>query len=123
MIVASKKRMKPNRIAYTAVLFGIAVLIVAISPTLIVAAIAMVIVGIFSISFSASANATLQNASSLEMRGRVMALWMVAFQGSTPIGGPVIGWVGQHIDPRWSLGVGGIAAIIAGVYGLIKSRL
>jgi MFS family permease len=54
------------------------------------------------------------------MRGRVMALWTVAFLGTTPIGAPTIGFIGQHVGPRWALLVGGIAALVAGAYGAIR---
>jgi hypothetical protein len=43
-----------------------------------------------------------------------MALWTVALVGSTPIGGPIIGWIGEHIGPRWGLGLGGVASMLAG---------
>ena len=46
-----------------------------------------------------------------------MALWAVAFLGTTPIGGPIIGWIGQNIGPRWGMVVGGIATLFAGVWG------
>jgi MFS family permease len=49
------------------------------------------------------------------MRGRVMALWGVAWMGSTPIGGPVVGWAGQELGARWSLLIGGIPAVVAGL--------
>jgi MFS family permease len=62
-------------------------------------------------------NATLQLTSSAEMRGRVMALWTVAFLGSTPIGGPVIGAIGEHVGPRWALALGGFAAVLAAGLG------
>jgi len=46
-----------------------------------------------------------------------MALWAVAFLGSTPVGGPVIGWIGQNLGPRYGLAVGGLAALAAGAWG------
>ena len=55
-----------------------------------------------------------------KMRGRVMALWSMAFLGSTAIGGPLIGWVGEVFGARWTLIVGGIAALIAGIWGYWK---
>ena len=45
------------------------------------------------------------------MRGRVMALYAIAFLGSTPIGGPIVGWISQQYGPRIGFAVGGIAAI------------
>ena len=47
------------------------------------------------------------------MRGRVMALYMMVFMGGTPIGSPIIGWVGQTFGARWTL-IGGGAATILG---------
>ena len=52
------------------------------------------------------------------MRGRVMALWALAWLGSTPIGGPIIGWAGQAIGPRWALVIGGVATLACGVLAL-----
>ena len=102
--------------------FGTAMVLVAVSPTLAWAAIAMGIVGYFSVSFTAHTNTILQTVSSAKMRGRVMALWAMAFIGSTVIGAPVIGWVGQQAGPRWSLIVGAAAALAAGAVGLISTR-
>ena len=51
------------------------------------------------------------------MRGRVMALYAIAFLGSTPIGGPTIGWISQQFGPRIGFAIGGVAAIAATVVG------
>jgi hypothetical protein len=47
-----------------------------------------------------------------------MALWALAWLGSTPIGGPIIGWAGQVIGARWALVIGGLAALACGVLAL-----
>ena len=57
-----------------------------------------------------------------DMQGRVMALYSVAFFGTTPIGGPIQGWIGQHAGARWSLLIGGSAAITAAGLGLLAAR-
>ena len=62
------------------------------------------LVGAASVSLMARGNTTLQLASAPEMRGRVMALWLVAFLGTTPLGGPMAGWVA--VDVRRPLGPG-----------------
>jgi len=51
-----------------------------------------------------------------------MSLWSMAFLGSTVIGAPVIGWIGEHVDPRWSIATGGIAALLAAGVGLYAMR-
>ena len=60
-----------------------------------------------------SANATFQMSVAPAMRGRVMALYMMVFMGGTPIGSPIVGWVGQTFGARWTL-IGGGAATILG---------
>ncbi len=49
------------------------------------------------------------------MRGRVMALYSVVFLGSTPIGGPITGWLSQSIDPRAALVLAGASGVIAAI--------
>ena len=74
-----------------------------------------VAMGATSIGFLSRGNATLQLATAPEMRGRVMALWAVAFLGSTPIGGPLTGWLSEAIDPRAGLVLAGAAGLVAAV--------
>ena len=64
----------------------------------------MLFVGYGSITFNSLAKTTLQLAAEPSMRGRVMALWALAWLGSTPIGGPIVGWLGQAVGR--SLGPG-----------------
>ncbi|HEY3485552.1 MAG TPA: MFS transporter, partial [Ilumatobacteraceae bacterium] len=75
------------------------------------------IVGAAMIGTLTSTNVLLQLNARPEMRGRVMALFSVAVIGSTPIGGPIIGWVGDHFGGRASIIVGAVAAMLAAVYG------
>ncbi len=82
----------------------------------------MFFVGAASVLILATGNSTLQLTSTPEMRGRVMALWGMAFLGSTPIGGPIIGWIAQNAGPRWSLVVGGLAALVAAGLGALARR-
>ena len=58
-------------------------------------------------------NSALQLAVEPAMRGRVMALYSVVFLGSTPIGGPLTGWLSGAVSPRASLALGGVAALLA----------
>ena len=67
-------------------------------------------------------NSTLQLGAAPNMRGRVMSLWFVAFQGSTPIGGPIIGWVMATAGARAGLGVGAITCLLVAALGLMAVR-
>ncbi len=122
LFIANRKQAAPHMLIVAAFLFGFSILLAAFAPTLTLALFAMVVVGFFSISFTALGNIVLQLESDAAMRGRVMALWTVAFLGSTPIGGPIIGWIGEHFGARWGLAVGGFAAIAAGGCGTITLR-
>jgi MFS family permease len=75
----------------------------------------MLFVGYGSITFNSFAKTSLQLAAKPQMRGRVMALWALAWLGSTPIGGPIVGWIGQEAGARWSLIVGGAATLVCGI--------
>jgi MFS family permease len=101
-------------------LLGAFTLLVAAAPTLWLAAILMIPLGAASMSFLATMNSTLQLSSSDEMRGRVMALYLVLFLGSTPIGAPLLGWIAQTFTPRAALGLGGVGTLGACAYALIK---
>jgi MFS family permease len=117
LYTASRGTGSPQRLISAALLFGGTVLLTAVAPSLPLALLALVAVGFCSIGFTSLGNATLQLATSAEMRGRVMALWTVAFLGSTPIGGPLIGAIGEHVGPRWALALGGVAAVVAAGLG------
>ncbi|RLU89219.1 MFS transporter [Streptomyces griseocarneus] len=80
---------------------------------------ALACVGAASTAFLATGNTTLQLVSTPAFRGRVMALWSVTFLGSTPIGGPVIGVVAQHLGPRAGLALGAAACLAAALLGLL----
>jgi MFS family permease len=56
------------------------------------------------------------------MRGRVMALYSILFLGSTPIGGPLSGWLAEQAGTRWSLMMGAVAAVISGAVVLAALR-
>jgi MFS family permease len=80
----------------------------------------LVPLGAASMSFLATMNSTLQLNSSDQMRGRVMAIYFVLFLGSTPVGAPIVGWVAEAFNPRAALALGGIATLVACIYGLLK---
>ena len=87
--------------------FGGVTLLAALGPDLALELVALAFVGWGSVAFLALGNSTLQLNSDPSMRGRVMALWAVAFLGSTPIGGPTIGWVIRVLQSRGRSGWSG----------------
>jgi MFS family permease len=109
-------------LAVAAAAFGLAMLATALAPTLGFALLGMGLVGAASVAFQSTGNSTLQLASAPHMRGRVMALWAVAFLGSTPIGGPIAGLVSQHFGGRAGLALGAAACLVAAALTAVVAR-
>ena len=115
LVVAGRNRPDIHRLTAIGIGFGVLIAAVAVSPTLVVACAVLVPMGALSIAFIATANATLQLRADASMRGRVMALYAIAFLGTTPIGSPLVGWISQTTSPRVALGVGAFATVAASV--------
>jgi MFS family permease len=98
--------------------FGVSMLLLAITPNVPFTYAIGILVGVSSITFMTTSTAIMQLRSDPSMRGRVLALQAIVFLGSTPIGGPILGWVSEHFGARAGVVIGGVAAIIAGVYGV-----
>jgi MFS family permease len=81
--------------------------------------------GLTALTVMTAANTSVQLSVEPVMRGRVMALYMAIFLGGTPIGSPLLGWIGDAWGPRWTIAIGGIAcglsAVVAVVY-LLRRR-
>ena len=104
-------RTSASLIAAAALAFGLLSLLAAAAPTLAMELPVLVLLGAATVTFAASINSYLQLEVRPDMRGRVMALYSIVFLGSTPIGGPIAGWLSEAFDPR-------VALVLAGVAGL-----
>jgi MFS family permease len=122
LVSAARGKTGTRPMVITAFAFGTVILIAAAAPTLPIEFAALGMVGFASVSFLAMANSTLQLGAAPQMRGRVMALWSVAFLGSTPIGGPTVGWITTMAGARVGLAVGGVSCLVAAVFGLVALR-
>ncbi len=122
LIVAARGTTGLRTLIVTATGFGITIAVTAAAPSLWLAIVALFFVGWLSVSFMSTGNATLQLNSRPQMRGRVMALWSVAFMGSTPIGGPLIGAITEVAGARTGLAVGAASCFVAAAIGLAVWR-
>jgi MFS family permease len=118
LVVAGRSGGGLGRLSAAAAALGVTVLVAAAAPSLGLEIAALVAVGVCSIAVLAMTNTTIQLAAAPAMRGRVMALWAVTTMGSTPVGGPTVGWVGENGGPRLGLAIGGFAALAAAGIGL-----
>jgi MFS family permease len=99
----------------SAIVLGIASVGLALSPSLPTACVALVVTGYAGIGVLSGGSAVLQLATNAQMRGRVLALYSVVFLGSTPIGGPIIGWVIDNAGTPVAIAIGAVASLAAGV--------
>lgn len=119
LFAAARERTSEEQFILFLAAFGVAIFAVAAAPTLIAAAAAMAVVGALSVNVTALGNTMVQLAAEPAMRGRVMALWTVAMIGSTPIGGPIVGAVGEHLGGRAGIALGGAAALLTALAALL----
>jgi MFS family permease len=94
-----------------AAVLGSVLIVTAILPTQLLVELALIPVGVMAVFFGTSANAHMQLSSAPHLRGRVMAIYMLLTLGTTVVGGPFVGWVCQHFNPRAGLGLAGVATL------------
>jgi MFS family permease len=111
LLTGAHGRTDARLIAGAALGFGVLALLAALMPSIALEIPVLALLGAAAVTFAAAINSSLQLAVEPEMRGRVMALYSIVFLGSTPIGGPLAGWLAQAYDPR-------VALLLAAVAGL-----
>jgi MFS family permease len=132
-LLAARRAGKPRKrlVILAALTFGVAEVIAGTLPTYVSFAIWTPMLGLSALTMITAANTSVQLSVSPALRGRVMALYMMIFMGGTPLGAPIIGWIGQTFGARWTLIGGGAMTVLGtllavGVYswsrGLVGNR-
>ncbi|WP_434451276.1 MFS transporter [Lentzea sp. E54] len=114
MWAARRKTPKLTVFIGSAIVFGVLEVVSGLMPTMILTGLMMIPVGIAMMTFNTTANATIQLAVEPEMRGRVMGIYMLVFLGGNPVGGPLMGWLGE-LNGRAPIVVGGAASAIVAI--------
>ncbi|MDQ1506359.1 MAG: hypothetical protein QOD57_4086 [Actinomycetota bacterium] len=122
LATARRKTIDIRTVSRNAVIFGVALGILTFAPNQPSAFAVGFLVGLGSIMFMTAATAITQLAADPMMRGRVLALQAIVFLGSTPIGGPIVGYVCDVFGPRAGFVVGGIACVVACALGALITR-
>lgn len=102
--------------------FGVAMFVLAGAPTLPSAFPIALFVGLTSVAFITTSTAIVQVKADPAMRGRVLALQGMVLIGSTPVGGPLLGWICDTYGARVGIALGAVAAIAAGIWGYVAHR-
>jgi MFS family permease len=112
IVIAGTLRATMVSILGTMGLFSAIVTLTALSPTLTLAFIGLFLIGATSMASKAVVASYLQIQSLPEMRGRVLALLAVTIGGTTTIGGPLVGWIGESFGARVAVAQGGVFSAI-----------
>jgi MFS family permease len=112
LLAARRGRIRHRLVILAAVAFGATEIVAGMLPSYVTFAIWTPVIGLASLTMITAANASFQTSVDPVMRGRAMALYMMIFMGGTPIGAPIVGWVGQAFGARWTLVGGGVATIL-----------
>jgi MFS family permease len=94
----------------------------ALAPNLVTELAALAVVGLAAMVLIAMATAICNEATAPELRGRVMAMFSIAFLGSTPIGAPLVGWISESFGPRAGLAIGAVSAFVIATYAFFARR-
>jgi len=113
LIAAGSERPRFKSLLTGAAVFGFGCVLAALAPNYWTFAIALVVIGVGAMTFSNTTNSLMQLTTEPAMRGRVIALRVAVALGGTPIGAPIVGWVADHLGPRWALVVGAVSGILA----------
>ncbi|MDP3969176.1 MAG: MFS transporter [Nocardioides sp.] len=114
LLAARRTRIRYRLVVLAALAFGVAEIIAGLAPTYLFFLLWAPLLGLAALTMITAANTVIQTTTAPAMRGRVMALYMMIFMGGTPLGSPLIGWVGETFGARWTL-IGGGAMTILGV--------
>lgn len=116
LFVASRTTTRPRTILYACYALSVAITMTALASSALMAHVTLVFVGATSTAFLTVSNSVLQLQADPKMRGRVLGLRAMAVLGARPIGGPIVGWIGDHFGPRYSLGVGAVACVVVALW-------
>jgi MFS family permease len=112
LLAARRGRPRYRLVVLAALAFGVVEILAGLSPSYLVYMLWTPVLGVTALTMITAANATVQLGTTAMMRGRVMALYMMIFMGGTPLGAPIVGWIGETFGARWTLIGGGLGTII-----------
>jgi len=112
LLAARRTKPRLRFVVLAGAAFSVVEIVSGLMPTYLTYAAVLPLLGLCALTMVTSANATIQLTSSPMMRGRVAALYLMVFLGGTPLGSPLVGWVGETFGARWMLiGGGGVTLI------------
>lgn len=115
-LLAARRRNRPSGrlVVGMAASFGVIEIASGLAPSYVAYAATLPLLGLVTLLTLTAANASIQLGVDSLRRGRVMALYIMVLMGGTPLGSPILGWIGEAMGARWTL-IGGGAATLLGI--------
>ena len=102
-----------------AAVFGVGCAVAAMMPNYLAFGVVLFVIGLAAQTFTTSTNSIVQTSTEPGMRGRVIAILLAIALGGTPIGAPIVGWIADTFGPRWALGSGAVAGLLAAAVAIV----
>ncbi|MDN7120408.1 MFS transporter [Nocardioides sp. ChNu-153] len=112
LLAAGRAQVRLRLVVGAGLVFSVAVVVAGLLPTYWSFVVFAPVLGITALTMITAANTRMQIATDPALRGRVMALYLMIFMGGTPVGAPLIGWVGEEYGARWTLVLGGAVTLV-----------
>jgi MFS family permease len=124
-LIAARRRARPRPrfVVGMAVTFGLVELVTGLAPSYAVYAASLPLMGLVTLLTMTAGNASIQLGVDPRLRGRVMALYIMVLMGGTPIGAPILGWLGEVMGARWTLIGGGAVTVIGVVASVVVMQI
>ncbi|MEN8655945.1 MFS transporter [Streptomyces sp. 21So2-11] len=122
--VTTARRGRPSALTVigAALAFGLLETLTGFAPDLASAVVMLVLTGFATMYFAQAANHRIQLGTDPQYRGRVMALYTLIFQGSTPLGALFVSLLSERLGARSGLYVGGLISLAAAAVALAVVR-
>lgn len=120
---ARRRQLRLRSVVLGAGMYGLMLCLAAAAPTMEWFGAAMVLAGFWCLMFLTAANQLVQVSANMGIRGRVMSLYIMVLIGGQAIGGPLMGWLAEHLDPPTAILVsGGVPALAAAAVAVVLAR-
>ena len=110
LLAARRAAPRLRLVVAAALVFSLMTIVIGLMPSYLTFVLLTPVLGITAMTTITAANTTVQMTVPTELRGRVMALYLMVFMGGTPLGSPLLGTVAELFGARWSLVGGGLAS-------------
>jgi MFS family permease len=123
LLAARRARPSVKFVMAGAVGFGVFQIVTGVAPVYWVYLLMLVPTGIAMITINTAANASVQLATSPEMRGRVMGIYILVLTGGAPLGAPLLGLLSDMGGPRTGVVLSGVLTLVGICLSVLLTKL